>query len=168
MSGENFSNTVGSERGAEIFGGADRAPRHPRPQMTIKEAARETAVFAETDVLVVGGGPAGTAAAVEDRLAVHGTASNAVLFGHASPTKSAYATFETGFLTVAQDFDKPILYLQGDSHTWALGTPWSEAPNITKVIVNKTNGSNDPLQVFVDNDPNDPFDSDHSFGGEYF
>ena len=64
MSGENFSNTVGSERGVEIFGGADRAPRHPRPQLTIKEAARETAVFAETDVLVVGGGPAGTAAAV--------------------------------------------------------------------------------------------------------
>ena len=105
---------------------------------------------------------------VEDRFAVHGTAaSNAVLFGHASPTKSAYATFETGFLTVAQDFDKPILYLQGDSHTWALDTPWSEAPNITKVIVNKTNGSNDPLQVFVDNDPNDPFDSDHNFGGEF-
>ena len=64
MSGENFSNTVGSERGIEIFGGTDRAPRHPRPALTVKEAARETAVFAETDVLVVGGGPAGTAAAI--------------------------------------------------------------------------------------------------------
>ncbi len=64
MSGENFSNTVGSERGVEIFGGADRAPRPPRPRLTVKEAARETPVFAETDVLVVGGGPAGTAAAI--------------------------------------------------------------------------------------------------------
>ncbi len=64
MSGENFSNTVGSERGVEIFGGKDRAPRPPRPQLTIKEAARETAVMAETDVLVVGGGPSGTAAAI--------------------------------------------------------------------------------------------------------
>ncbi len=64
MSGENFSNTVGSERGVEIFGGKDRAPRPPRPQLTIKEAARETAVMAETDVLVVGGGPSGTAVAI--------------------------------------------------------------------------------------------------------
>ncbi len=64
MSGENFSNTLGSERGIEIFGGAERARRHPRPEKTVKEAARETAVFAETDVLVVGGGPAGTAAAI--------------------------------------------------------------------------------------------------------
>ena len=68
MSGENFSNTVGSERGIEIFGGADRVPRHPRPALTVKEAARETAVFAETDVLVVGGGPAGTAAANVEEL----------------------------------------------------------------------------------------------------
>jgi len=64
MSGEIFSNTIDGERGIEIFGGGDRAPRNPRPQLTVKEAARETPVFAETDVLVVGGGPAGTAAAV--------------------------------------------------------------------------------------------------------
>ncbi|MDA1097359.1 MAG: FAD-dependent oxidoreductase [Proteobacteria bacterium] len=64
MSGENFTNTVGSERGTEIFGGRDRAPRRPRPALTIREAARETPVFAETDVLVVGGGPSGTTAAI--------------------------------------------------------------------------------------------------------
>ena len=62
MSGENFTNTIGM---AEIFGdGTDRAPRLPRPAKTVKEAARETSVLAETDVLVVGGGPAGTAAAI--------------------------------------------------------------------------------------------------------
>ncbi len=64
MSGEIFSNTIDGERGIEIFGGGDRAPRRTRPQSTVKEAARETPVFAETDVLVVGGGPAGTAAAI--------------------------------------------------------------------------------------------------------
>ena len=88
-----------------------------------------------------------------------------MLFGHASPKKSGYEDFEAGFLTVAQDFDKPILYLQGDTHKWDLDTPWSEAPNITKVIVNKTNGSNDPLQISVNSDPDDPFASDHDFGG---
>ncbi len=61
MNGENFTNQIGL---TEIFGGEDRAPRPPRPAKTIKEAARETPVFAETDVLVVGGGPAGTAAAI--------------------------------------------------------------------------------------------------------
>ena len=64
MSGDTFSSTIGSERGVEIFDASDRAPRRPRPQLTIKEAARETAVFAETDVLVVGGGPSGTTAAI--------------------------------------------------------------------------------------------------------
>ncbi len=64
MSGENFTNTVGSERGTEIFGGRAQAPRRPRPALTVREAARETPVFAETDVLVVGGGPSGTAAAI--------------------------------------------------------------------------------------------------------
>jgi hypothetical protein len=49
--------------GLEIFGG-DSRQRRARPALTIREAARDTPVFAETDVLVVGGGPAGTAAAV--------------------------------------------------------------------------------------------------------
>ena len=93
------------------------------------------------------------------------SASNAVLFGHASPKHSGYDVFEDGFITAAQDFDKPILYLQGDSHKWDLDTaPWSEAPNITKVIIDRT-GPNPPLQVTVDNDPDDPFASDHDFGG---
>jgi hypothetical protein len=64
MSGDNFSSTIGSERGTEIFGGRVRQARSPRPAKTVKEAARETPVFAETDVLVVGGGPAGTMASI--------------------------------------------------------------------------------------------------------
>ena len=39
-------------------------PRRERPSATYVEPAREIPVFAETDVLVVGGGPAGCAAAV--------------------------------------------------------------------------------------------------------
>jgi len=62
MSGENHTNTIGI---TEIFGDStDRASRLPRPARSVKEAARETPVLAETDVLVVGGGPAGTAAAI--------------------------------------------------------------------------------------------------------
>ena len=62
MSGENHTNTIGI---AEVFGDStDRASRLPRSARSVKEAARETPVLAETDVLVVGGGPAGTAAAI--------------------------------------------------------------------------------------------------------
>ena len=51
-------------QGLEIFGDGARPSRRPRPAETVHEPAREVPVFAETDVLVVGGGPAGVAAAV--------------------------------------------------------------------------------------------------------
>ncbi len=59
-----LSASISDTQGVQIFTGAGRGPRRPRPAKTISEAARETPVFAETDVLVVGGGPSGTAAAV--------------------------------------------------------------------------------------------------------
>jgi hypothetical protein len=54
---------IGAEHGLEVFGEA-RGKRRTRPNRTRLEPARAVPVFAETDVLVVGGGPAGTAAAV--------------------------------------------------------------------------------------------------------
>ena len=60
----NLSNTIGAEQGIEFFGGETRRQKRPRPARTYLEPAREIPVFAETDVLVVGGGPAGTAAAI--------------------------------------------------------------------------------------------------------
>ena len=59
-----MDNIVNQEQGLEIFRGANRGRRHARPALTYKEAAREIPVFAETDVLVIGGGPAGTSAAI--------------------------------------------------------------------------------------------------------
>ena len=61
---EGADNIVNKEQGLEIFRGAEARHRRARPALTHKEAAREIPVFAETDVLVVGGGPAGTAAAI--------------------------------------------------------------------------------------------------------
>jgi hypothetical protein len=60
----NYGSSIGAEQGLEVFGGEGRPARRPRPAKTLLEAARQLPVFAETDVLVVGGGPAGTAAAV--------------------------------------------------------------------------------------------------------
>jgi hypothetical protein len=60
---DNSLNAVSEGMELEIFGG-DRRERRQRPALTYREAARETPVFSETDVLVIGGGPSGTSAAV--------------------------------------------------------------------------------------------------------
>ncbi len=59
----NYSSSIGAAQGIELFSGSGRA-RRARPTKTVFEPARQIPVFAETDVLVVGGGPAGTAAAI--------------------------------------------------------------------------------------------------------
>ena len=60
----NYASSIGAEQGLEAFGGDNSPARRARPAKTHLEPARQIPVFAETDVLVVGGGPAGTAAAV--------------------------------------------------------------------------------------------------------
>ena len=59
----NRSSSLGAMVGIEFFAGHGHA-RRARPSKTIVEPARRVPVFAEADVLVVGGGPAGTAAAI--------------------------------------------------------------------------------------------------------
>ena len=93
-----------------------------------------------------------------------GAASNAVILAHAFSGHSGYGAFEAGFLTVAQDFQKPILYLQGDNHAWKLDNPYGDTPNITRVVLDRT-GPNSPLLVTIEDDPDDPFSSDHDFDG---
>jgi len=49
---------------SEVFSGRDKSRRRPTTGLTVTEAARVVPVHAVADVLVVGGGPAGWAAAV--------------------------------------------------------------------------------------------------------
>jgi hypothetical protein len=58
------ANSINSAQGLEAFEGGRRTRRRNRPGRTIQEAARDTEILSETDVLVIGGGPAGTAAAL--------------------------------------------------------------------------------------------------------
>ena len=58
-----YQSEIFKEQGLETFSGGAVA-RRPRSSKTHREPARDIPVFAETDVLVVGGGPAGTAAAI--------------------------------------------------------------------------------------------------------
>jgi NADPH-dependent 2,4-dienoyl-CoA reductase/sulfur reductase-like enzyme len=58
-----YTSSIGAAVGIELFQGRGLAQR-ARSSKTIVEPEREVPVLAETDVLVVGGGPAGTAAAI--------------------------------------------------------------------------------------------------------
>ena len=101
---------------------------------------------------------------IESNFAQFGDAvSSAVVFGHAFPGLQGYETFEAGFIAAAQSFADPILYMQGDNHQWLIDQPYSEAPNISRVIVDQTGGSADPLLVSVSNDPGATFTFDHDF-----
>jgi hypothetical protein len=56
-------NSVSEGMGLEIFDGAKRK-RMERPSLTYTETARDIPVIGQTDVLVIGGGPSGTSAAI--------------------------------------------------------------------------------------------------------
>ena len=92
---------------------------------------------------------------------------SAVLFAHTfTGSRSIYQDFEEGLISIAQDFGDPILYLMGDSHRWLLDQPYSEAPNVTRVILERTtdiSAGGAPLTVFVSDDPIEPFSFDHDF-----
>src|SRR5579884_3236901 len=60
---EHLSFKVGDAPGILTVRRGQDGRRRPPPSRTITEPSREVPVFAETDVLVVGGGPAGCAAA---------------------------------------------------------------------------------------------------------
>ena len=66
-----FGAGIGGGSGLFTAGGTPGGPHSPAPAApsvaTVTEPAREIPVHEETDVLVVGGGPAGTAAAVAAR-----------------------------------------------------------------------------------------------------
>ncbi len=73
-----------------------------------------------------------------------------VLFGHAHP-KPIHNDFFDSFSEQAQAFGKPILYLQGDGHSWINDTPF-EAKNIQRIQVDQ-GGKAPPLKVTVTRNP---------------
>jgi hypothetical protein len=102
---------------------------------------------------------------IETNFALFGDdVSSAVISGHANPSRSGYGSFEDGLISAVQSFADPVLYLQGDTHQWDYGKPYSSAPNFTKVVVDQSDASSIPLLVEVNADPDNPFTFDHDFG----
>ncbi|NQV28543.1 MAG: hypothetical protein HQ518_29675 [Rhodopirellula sp.] len=87
--------------------------------------------------------------------------SSLVVFGHAKPAK-VHDDFFGPFSQVAEDFEKPVLYLHGDGHKWIYDRPF-KATNILRVQVDQ-GGIAPPLKVSVTDDPTKPFRFDRRNG----
>lgn len=88
----------------------------------------------------------------------------AVIFAHAniigSDKSNKFKIFEDVFLPVAKDFNKPILFLNGDGHAWIKDKPWPDQQNVTRVQVE---AGAIPLQITVDVNLDYPFIFKDSF-----
>jgi len=71
----------------------------------------------------------------------------AVFFAQAGPGDN-HSTFFSPFVTAAASFGKPILYIHGNDHSWQYDHPFSGAPNVLRVIVDR-GGTAPPVQVTV-------------------
>ena len=85
-----------------------------------------------------------------------------VVFGHANMIEAGpakFSTFTDSFRATATDFNKPILYVQGDGHIWFQNRPYDEK-NILRVQVDSG-----PKAVKITVDPNleQPFIFDREF-----
>jgi hypothetical protein len=84
-----------------------------------------------------------------------------VLFGHATP-QDKHKDFFKPLSVVAQNFDKPVLYLHGDGHVWTYDRPFA-ARNILRVQVDQ-GGKAPPLQVSITDHATEPFQFDRRNG----
>jgi VCBS repeat-containing protein len=106
---------------------------------------------------------------LQDNFALYGDqVTNAVTISQAKVEDSGYyGDLVNTYVALAQDFGKPILHAMGDKHFWSLSNPFAAAPNVTRVIVERTaygaGHSYDPLLVTVSDDNPNMYTFDHDF-----
>ena len=84
---------------------------------------------------------------------------SAIVLGHASPKSKDRKLFEDGLLDVAEDFERQILYIHGDGHTYIHDRPWKKHKAIERIQVDQ-GGKAPPLLVTATQEKDDPFDFD--------
>ncbi|MCA9005204.1 MAG: hypothetical protein KDA70_07995 [Planctomycetaceae bacterium] len=87
--------------------------------------------------------------------------SSLVIFGHVKPVK-IHNDFFDPFNAEAIAFNKPVLYIHGDGHTWIYDRPFA-AKNLLRVQVDQ-GGIAPPLKVTVTDNSTDPFQFDRRNG----
>lgn len=86
---------------------------------------------------------------------------NIVGQGKVAPAVNVLFTpFRSRFGKLAKAFDKPVLFLHSDGHTWVRDQPWKDAPNITRIQIDLLNAKFPPLQITVDPTAEEVFKTD--------
>ena len=153
-----------------------RLEEHWSPSFTVlrQSVREENFAFVESGVLFIGlnlvGGSVHSSSEWDQRMTDNANwvnenfnnfgsqVTSALVFGHAFPD-GGRQQFGDAFVTAAQNFDKPILYMMGDEHSWVLDNPFNDAPNVTRVTVDQGAPS---VRVTISDDPTDPFTFDRS------
>ncbi|MRI00048.1 hypothetical protein GH721_05805 [Kriegella sp. EG-1] len=85
-----------------------------------------------------------------------------VIFGHANMVEAGpdkFKPFTDVLKEVAIDFEKPILYVQGDGHFWFLNRPYEE----TNILRLQIEGGANAVQISVNPNNEKPFSFDRNF-----
>jgi len=78
-----------------------------------------------------------------------------VIFSHSYTRKTLYKKYWDGLSDLADQYEIPFLFIQGDAHRWAVDTPF-RTTRIKRVIVER-GGMADPVLVTVDPASDQPF-----------
>jgi hypothetical protein len=81
----------------------------------------------------------------------------AVIFGHGQPSKATQDFFD-GFAEVAEEFERPILYVHGDGHRWVHDQRF-RTKNLQRVQIDR-GGKSPPVLISVTGQPRSPFQFD--------
>ena len=156
-----------------------RLEEHWTPDFTVlrQSVREENFAFVESGVLFIGlnlvGGSVHSPSEWDQRMTDNANwvnenfnnfgsqVTSALVFGHAypDPTEGDRQQFGQDFVTAAQNFGKPILYMMGDDHHWVLDNPYPAAQNVTRVTLDQGVPS---VRVTISNHPTDPFTFDQS------
>ena len=100
---------------------------------------------------------------LQEVVTAHKASSRAlVIFGHANMVElgpDKFKPFTDVLRSVANDFDKPTLYMQGDGHFWFMNRPYEEM-NLLRVQIE---GGANAVQVVVNPNKEQPFSFDRNF-----
>ena len=89
--------------------------------------------------------------------------SSMIVLGHAHPTDD-HDDFFKPFVKLADKFDKPVLYLHGDGHSWEHKKGWKKK-NLIRVQVDQ-GIKGPPVLVTVKSGGKQPFDFDRRGAGK--
>ena len=95
---------------------------------------------------------------ISEQVSTHGSSMRSVVvFAQAAPFTEPFAS---QFEATSASFGKPVLYLQGDGHSWIDDRPFVSTQNIRRIQVERGIAANPPIEVTATNSGPDAFTVD--------